>query len=272
MSTPVSQGGSRPHGARGLAARLRATGPDLLAAALSLLAVAGATWWLLGLPATYLLHVAVLYVGFAALVVMGFTGAGGAAGIGAANRITLLRSTWVLALGGLVLHAPVFPRAAWWVIALSTAAMVLDGVDGHVARRFGAASRFGARLDMEVDAFLLLVLSVLVWQGGKVGAWVVAVGGIRYLFVAAGRIWPPLRGELPASQRRRAVCVVQGAVLLACLLPAVPGSAATLLAGVGLTLLVYSFAVDVAWLAASGRTPGCSRRAAGGEVGGKGAA
>ena len=272
MSTPVSQGGSPPHGARGLPARLRTTGPDLLAAALALLAAAGATWWLLGLPATYLLHVAVLYAGFAALVVTGFTGAGGGGGIGAANRITILRSTWVLALGGLVLHDPVFPRAAWWIIGLSTAAMVLDGVDGHVARRSGAASRFGARLDMEVDAFLLLVLSILVWQGGKVGAWVLAVGGIRYLFVAGRWIWPPLRGELPASQRRRAVCVVQGTVLLACLLPAVSASAAALLAGTGLALLVYSFAVDVAWLAASGRTPGGSSRGAGGEVGGNGAA
>ncbi|MDE0081528.1 MAG: CDP-alcohol phosphatidyltransferase family protein [Gammaproteobacteria bacterium] len=268
MSTPVTPGGSRPHG---LVARLRVTGPDLFATALALLAAAGATWWLLGLPATYLLHVAVLYVGFAALVVTGFAGAGGAVGIGVANRITLLRSTWVLAIGGLVLHDPVFPSAVWWIIALSIAAMVLDGVDGHVARRFGAASPFGARLDMEVDAFLLLVLSVLVWQGGKVGEWVLAVGGIRYFFVAAGWIWPPLRAELPASQRRKAVCVVQGAVLLACLLPAVPASAAALLAGTGLALLVYSFAVDVAWLAASGRTPGGSRREAGGEVGGNGA-
>ena len=272
MSTPVNQSGGRPHGARGLTARLRATGPDLLAAALALLAAAGATWWLLGLPATYLLHVGVLYVGFAALVMTGFVGAGGAAGIGAANRITLLRSTWVLAVGGLVLHDPVFPRAAWWIIALSTAAMVLDGVDGYVARRYGAASRFGARLDMEVDAFLLLVLAVLVWQGGKVGVWVLAVGGIRYLFVAAGWVWPPLRGELPVSQRRKVVCVVQGAVLLVCLLPAVPAPAAALLAGTGLALLIYSFAADVAWLAAPGRTPRGRRRGAGGVVGGNGAA
>ena len=252
MSTPLSPGTGCPRGVHGFGARLRVTGPDLLAAALSLLAVAGATWWLLGLPATYLLHVGALYLGLAAFVAPGFRRARGAAGIGAANRITLLRATWVLAVAGLVLHGPLSDRAAWWIIGWSTGAMVLDGVDGQVARRLGGASRFGARLDMEVDAFLLLALSVLVWQGGKVGTWVLAVGGIRYLFVAAGRLWPALRGDLPPSGRRKAVCVVQGAVLLGCLLPAVGPAPASLLAGGALALLVYSFAVDVVWLAASG--------------------
>ena len=39
-------------------------------------------------------------------------------------------------------------------------ALALDGVDGQVARRTGTVSALGARFDMEVDAFLVLVLSV----------------------------------------------------------------------------------------------------------------
>ena len=249
--------------------RLRRLGPDLLIASLSLLAVAGATWWLLGLPATYLVHVAALYLGLAVLVAMGLPETDEAVGIGAANRITLLRSTWVLAVGGLVLHESGSGRASWWIIGWSAAAMVLDAVDGRVARRRGETSRFGARLDMEVDAFLLLVLSVLVWQGGKVGAWVVVVGGLRYLFVAAGGVWPPLRGELPESQRRKTACVVQGTVLLVCLGPMIPPPVASLLAGGALVLLLYSFAVDVAWLAAAGRASDAARPGAGGEGGGR---
>lgn len=265
MSTPVIRGARSPRGDRGLARRLRLLGPDLLVTALSLLAVAGATWWLLGLPATYLLHVATLYLGLIALVAMGLPKTMGAAGIGAANRITLLRATWVLAVAGLVLHEAGSGRASWWIIVWSAAAMVLDGVDGHVARRSGETSRFGARLDMEVDALLLLVLAVLVWQGGKVGAWIIAVGGLRYLFVAAGWIWPSLRGELLESQRRKTVCVIQGTVLLVCLLPMIRPSPASLLAGGALALLLYSFVVDVASLAASGRTSANSRPGAAGD-------
>jgi phosphatidylglycerophosphate synthase len=35
---------------------------------------------------------------------------------------------------------------------LSTAVLMLDGVDGRVARRTGSQTGFGARFDMELDA------------------------------------------------------------------------------------------------------------------------
>ena len=69
---------------------------------------------------------------------------------------------------------------------------------------------FRARLDMELDAFLLLALGVLVWLSGKVGAWVILIGALRYLFVAGGWVWPPLQATLPSSQRRKTICVIQG--------------------------------------------------------------
>ena len=44
--------------------------------------------------------------------------------------------------------------------ALAGFALALDGVDGHLARRFDQVSDFGARFDMEVDAALILVLCI----------------------------------------------------------------------------------------------------------------
>ena len=59
-------------------------------------------------------------------------------------------------------------------------------------------------------AALLLGLSALVWQSGKVGAWVLLIGGMRYLFVGASRIWPALapssakpKPGWPTSESRR---------------------------------------------------------------------
>ena len=50
-------------------------------------------------------------------------------------------------------------------------ALILDGVDGKVARRTGTSTALGARFDMEVDAFLILVLSVYVLDvAGPLGA------------------------------------------------------------------------------------------------------
>ena len=94
-------------------------------------------------------------------------------------------------------------------MVLACAATALDGVDGWLARRSGMSSAFGARFDMEVDALLILALSVLAWHHGKAGAWVLLSGLLRYVFLAAGWTWPRMQRPLPASRRRQAVCVIQ---------------------------------------------------------------
>jgi phosphatidylglycerophosphate synthase len=159
----------------------------------------------------------------------------------ARGAVTLL----LLALFGVEAGAPL----AWTIVVLATAAAALDSVDGPLARRRGEASAFGARFDMEVDALLILVLAVLVFQHAKAGAWILVAGLLRYAFVAASYVWPWFGAELPPSKRRQVVCVVQIVSLIGALAPIIvqPWSAAVALAG--LLLLVWSFGVDVAWLA-----------------------
>lgn len=169
------------------------------------------------------------------------------AAFGAANAVTLARGVLTLLLLSL-LGAPVSVSLAWVVVAIATVAVALDGVDGRLARSRGEASAFGARFDMETDALLILVLAVLVWHLGKAGPWVVLAGLLRYLFVAASYALPWLGAALPPSRRRQAVCVVQIVSLIGALAPVVPPAASALLALAGLALLVWSFAIDVAWL------------------------
>jgi phosphatidylglycerophosphate synthase len=227
---------------------LGSLGLDLTAGLAPLVALAVTTRTLLGLPTSYLAHTVVLYLGLVALLVWVNPVTPSARGLGAANRVTLLRATLLLPVATLALRpASLGDTGYWWIIAVSTVAMLMDGVDGWVARRAGA-TEFGARFDMELDALLLLALAVLVWLGGKVGPWVVLIGALRYLFVAAGWIWPALDAALPPSTRRKTVCVLQGAALLVCLGPIIPGIAAKAVAAVALALLVYSFGVDVRWL------------------------
>ena len=66
------------------------------------------------------------------------------------------------------------------------------------------SSAFGARFDMEVDALLILALSVLAWHHGEAGAWVLLSGLIRYGFLAAGWTWSWMQRALPPSRRRQA--------------------------------------------------------------------
>jgi phosphatidylglycerophosphate synthase len=166
---------------------------------------------------------------------------------GAANQITTLRAMLTGLVAGLV-GEPQVPAVALAAAAMSVAVTALDGVDGWLARRQRMASLFGARFDMEIDALLILALSVLAWWHDKAGAWVVASGLLRYIFVAAGAAAPWLRAALRPSRRRQTICVVQIAALTVVLLPAIQPPASSLLAATALATLAYSFAVDTLWL------------------------
>jgi len=172
---------------------------------------------------------------------------------GLANGITLVRLAGTSLYAGLAAELardlPVTSTMLWGFAVFAALLLGLDGADGYLARRQGLASDFGARFDQEVDTLLLLLLSVLAFLLGKAGAWVLLIGTMRYLFVAAGRLWPPLRAPLPPSLRRSAICAVQGAVLLMLLTPTLAPPVSAWLAGGALLLLAWSFGVDVVWLA-----------------------
>lgn len=170
---------------------------------------------------------------------------------GLANQVTLLRAGLVCLVGGTLLASGSSPSSSWSVAALIALALTLDGLDGWLARRLGLVSAFGARFDLEVDALFLLILALLVWQSGKVDAWILTIGLMRYAFVLASSLYPLLRHPLPESRRRKAVCVMQGVALFICLLPPIAPSTASMIAVIALAGLVASFATDVRWLLGS---------------------
>ena len=234
--------------------RTRRSSPlgDVALGLLPLLAVSLATCRMLALPTSHVLLAVASYSGLGALLLAKLPSDHPGPGLGPANRLTLARASLVLPLSALALLPRMFTEAGyWWMVGLSAVALVLDGLDGPLARRTGTESRFGARFDMELDAFLLLALSALVWWSGKVGFWVLLIGGLRYFFALGGLLWPPLRGALPPSQRRKVACVVQSIVLVVCLAPVTQSAPATTLVASALLLLVYSFVVDTWWLARS---------------------
>jgi phosphatidylglycerophosphate synthase len=166
---------------------------------------------------------------------------------GPGNQMTTARAMLVVLVAGLI-GEPGLRHAAASAAGASLVVVVLDGLDGWLARRTRMASHFGARFDMEVDALLILVLSILAWRYGKAGGWVVASGVLRYAFVGAGWTVPRLRFPLSPSRRRQSICVLQVVGLSVVVMPLTPLGLSNPLAGAIVALLCYSFAVDVLWL------------------------
>ena len=227
--------------------RLRTAGVQLIALAV-LVVLAGAARAQLPLGQLYSLKAAAWFAVIGTLAIV-FINAGTHPfrQFGPANQVTTLRAVFVALVVGAI-GGPATAAVAAGAASAGVAVTVMDGIDGWIARRSRMASRFGARFDMEIDALLILALSILTWQHGKAGPWVVLSGLLRYVFVAAGWQLPRMRQPLPGSRRRQTICVIQVVALIVALEPFVAPAASELIAGAALLALVYSFAVDTQWL------------------------
>lgn len=171
---------------------------------------------------------------------------GGAGALGPADLVTVTRAAFACAVAALVADSFFQEPAVPALVALTVAALVLDAVDGWVARRTHTASMFGARFDGEADAFLILVLSVYV--ADAVNGWVLAIGLARYAFAVAGWGLPWLRAQLPPRYSRKVVAATQGIVLTLAAASVAPLWLTYAALGLALALLTESFGRDVLWL------------------------
>jgi len=211
----------------------------------AVLALCLATEWLASPPALFYALALALYAGVCACAIRYWPQG---RDFGWANRATLLRGSLVIVLVALAPFAGHLDVNLWLYGWMALLALVLDGVDGKVARATGSQSEFGARFDMELDALFIMGLCIAVLALGKTGAWVLAVGLIRYVFVAASYLLNWLNDPLPESFRRKTVCVWQIVTLLVAILPPVTNLFASTTLATALILLVWSFYLDVRWL------------------------
>ncbi|MGX6607505.1 CDP-alcohol phosphatidyltransferase family protein [Micromonosporaceae bacterium Da 78-11] len=170
----------------------------------------------------------------------------GTSTLGWANGVTLSRALLVGGVTALVVTSFAHPVGTPALVALAGVALALDGVDGQVARRTRTTSALGARFDMEIDAFLILVLSV--YAGDRFGWWTVALGAYRYAFVAASWALPWLTAALPPKFSRKVVAALQGIVLALVTANLLPQSLALVALAVALGTLTWSFGRDITWL------------------------
>ena len=214
-------------------------------AALLALAWTARAWWRLG--DGYIPKAAAVFAAIAVIVTGYVGGRHPFARYGAANQVTTMRAVLVALVTGLI-GERLNPGVAIAAAGVTLAVSALDFMDGWLARRTRMTSDFGARFDMEIDAVLIMALGVLAWQYDKAGAWIVLSGLLRYLFVAAGMLWPWMDRPLLPSRRRQTVCVVQIASLNLAIVPAAAAPVSVWLAGAGLLALAASFLIDVVWL------------------------
>jgi phosphatidylglycerophosphate synthase len=220
----------------GSAVRAYVAGLVLLLAVLAARFGLGAAGWVVGLGCAAVLATAVLRA----------AAREGVAVLGPADHVTLTRGSLACAVAALVAASAASTGSRQVLVGLAVVALVLDLVDGRVARGTGTATPFGGRLDGETDAFLMFVLSVDVARWAGAGA--LAIGGVRYAFWLAGRVWPWLQATVPPRYWRKVVCATGGIALVVAAAQVAPRGASYAGLVLATVLLAESFGRDVVWL------------------------
>ena len=166
--------------------------------------------------------------------------------LGPASWVTLARATLAVGVAALAADSFTHGTPVALLVTLAAVALGLDAVDGWMARRTGTTTALGARFDGEVDAFLILALSVYV--APACGAWVLAIGAARYLFLAGEWLLPWMRAPLPPRRWRKVVAATQGVVLTVAAAGVLPLALTQALLVAALALLTASMGQCTWWL------------------------
>ncbi|MEM6845861.1 MAG: CDP-alcohol phosphatidyltransferase family protein [Bacteroidota bacterium] len=96
--------------------------------------------------------------------------------IGYASWVTIFRLMLLFALGFLL-----EVLSNYVLFSLFAFAIALDGMDGYLARKFKHRSDFGARIDMETDAFLVMLLTLYHVLEQTIPLWILLPALMRFL-------------------------------------------------------------------------------------------
>lgn len=114
---------------------------------------------------------------------------------GYANSVTTLRILIIASIG--IFYSQLSLGVLFSALMLT---VVLDWVDGKIAKIKGEVSEFGSYLDMEADAFYVLTTTVLLYHLDLFSGWIVLIGLLRYIHVILTHVILPQKKTEPRLQ------------------------------------------------------------------------
>ena len=118
------------------------------------------------------------------------------------NMITCGRL--MLLLGFVLFHQNLSSITLFWAF---TIIILLDGLDGLVARKMNQCSERGEQFDAETDAQLVWLLSWIHYYSGHVDWWILIPGSLRYTYQLIF-FWAPSAPDIPPKRIRATIAVI----------------------------------------------------------------
>jgi len=167
--------------------------------------------------------------------------------LGWGNRVSFLRGIFIAALLGFLFSPWADGGLSWLPFTFYLLASLSDILDGYLARITDHVTPLGAALDMENDAWGVLIVTGLVFWYGQVPFWYLPVGLARYIFVFGLWVREKLGKrnlELPFSFRRRIFAGTQMGFIVSMLAPVFSPPATTIAASLFMLPFLVGFLYD----------------------------
>jgi CDP-diacylglycerol--glycerol-3-phosphate 3-phosphatidyltransferase len=175
---------------------------------------------------------------------------------GLANTLTLVRGVLYAIVAGFVVVPPDTRLAVVPAVAYGSG-IILDKLDGIVARSVGRETNLGERLDMTLDTFGFVAAPLVAVLWGQLPVWYLSLSAARYVY-RGGLIWRRRRGrplfDPPDSDLGKYMAGMQMVFLTIALTPAAPTELIWTVAPFVLTPSLVVFARD--YLVVTGRVSG----------------
>ncbi len=136
------------------------------------------------------------------------------------------------------------PSFSFWTFLALVIGGATDFIDGWIAR-LKRTTRFGAQLDMELDAFFILILSFIGFIYGDFGAWLLWIGFMRYIYEFFLIFLSPIL-ELPllVKYSEKSICAFAVISLISITAPFFPQAGKIIINRGALILLALSFLLN----------------------------
>lgn len=156
---------------------------------------------------------------------------------GYANRITFLR---LLIFCGASIFSPYLSHTALFLCF--GIAVLMDVLDGYLARRFNQMSDFGLYLDMESDALFVALIATVLYDKGLIENWLLFPAYLRYFYMLFLKALPfPIKKE----PKRAYASIIAGCFFVSLLLPFIlPEEIYYWPLGLCGVLIIFSFSVS----------------------------
>ena len=132
-------------------------------------------------------------------------------------------------------------------ILLALISLLLDGLDGFIARKYNQVTEFGELIDQEADNFLILIMTISLYLNRDVDFYIFLIPAYRYIFIFLMAKYAWLKRRLPESHIRKLACVLTIIFLIIAQESHLTINS-TFLVNLALFIITFSFSRDIIWL------------------------